>query len=256
MLQDEGLLVKGDPSWESGAKDPVTNKNFQCWDPADACASCEPDLIDYPPKYLGGYCSPHNRSTVINAYGAHTLDALAAIATALGETQDAVGFTKNAAKIRAALLETTIDAEASLFWDGVGSNHSSLAAQYFALGFGVLDGAAPEVQEKMGGAILALVINETIARTEEPACSCMGGHWLLEALYTLGRATTPGLSQGADGGTAGTAAMTALRFLTHNATWLGMISQGATATMEVWVLTTSCKRLFSRGFQTDGAVLL
>ena len=169
-------------------------------------------------------------------------------------------FTKNAAKIRAALLETTIDAEASLFWDGVGSNHSSLAAQYFALGFGVLDGAAPEVQEKMGGAILALVINETIARTEEPACSCMGGHWLLEALYTLGRATTPGLSQGADGGTAGTAAMTALRFLTHNATWLGMISQGATATMEVWVRTTACKRLSlsRRGlrFQTDGAVLL
>ena len=89
MLQDEGLLVKGDPSWESGGKDPATNKNFQCWDPADACASCEPDPIDYPPKYLGGYCSPHNRSTVINAYGAHTLDALAAIATALGEAQDA-----------------------------------------------------------------------------------------------------------------------------------------------------------------------
>ena len=40
-------------------------------------------------RYLGGYCSPHNRSTVINAYGAQALDALAAIATALGETQDA-----------------------------------------------------------------------------------------------------------------------------------------------------------------------
>ena len=53
-----------------------------------------------------------------------------------------------------------------------------------------------------------------------------------------------GTSDGtADGGTAGTAAMTALHFLTHNGTWLGMISQGATATMEVWVRTTACKRL-------------
>ena len=51
FAEDEGLLVKGDPSWESGGKDPATNKHFQCWDPADACASCEPDLIDYPPKY-------------------------------------------------------------------------------------------------------------------------------------------------------------------------------------------------------------
>lgn len=49
-VEEEGLIVKGEPGWESGSrKDP-------CWDPKYACDSCEPDLIDSPPKYLDGYC--------------------------------------------------------------------------------------------------------------------------------------------------------------------------------------------------------
>jgi hypothetical protein len=73
------LLVPGEPGWESGGKkDP-------CWDPKFACAKCEPDLIDSPPKYLDGYCNQNNRSIVINSYSAQTLDALATIATELGQ---------------------------------------------------------------------------------------------------------------------------------------------------------------------------
>jgi hypothetical protein len=51
-VEAEGLLVKGEPTWESGGG----KKSKKCFDPKDACAHCEPDLIDSPPKYLDGYC--------------------------------------------------------------------------------------------------------------------------------------------------------------------------------------------------------
>ena len=62
-----------------------------------------------------------------------------------------------------------------------------------------------------------------IAQAGEPACSCMGGHWLLEALYTLARSKTPELSTN---GLTAEAAGAALAFMTHSGTWLGMIAAG------------------------------
>ena len=57
---------------------------------------------------------------------------------------------------------------------------------------------------------------------------------LEQALYTLARSKTSELSTGAGGGLTAEAATAGLAFLTHNGTWLGMIAEGATATMEVW----------------------
>ena len=73
-VEAEGLLVKGEPGWQAGSS---SHGHTPCFDPKDACAKCEPDLIDSPPKYLDGYCNPNNRSIVINSYSAQTLDALA-----------------------------------------------------------------------------------------------------------------------------------------------------------------------------------
>ena len=137
--------------------------------------------------------------------------------------------------MRAAILDRMVDTTTNLFLDGVLSAtskpHSAIASQYFALGFGVFDQAPPAQQQAMGKHIMALVTNKTLAQEGEPACSCMGGHWLLEALYTLARSQTPGLTQS---GLTAEAAAAALTFLTHDGTWIGMIKAGATATMEVW----------------------
>jgi hypothetical protein len=143
------------------------------------------------------------------------------------------------------------------------------------VGFGVLDQAPAATQAKLGTAIMALVHNKTLDQKGEPACSCMGGHWLLEALYTLARSPTPELSEGAvsrpfsswnrsiltdiylchacscqeilrtetagqGGGVSADAAASALAFLIHPGTWLGMIAAGATATMEVWTPVRLC----------------
>lgn len=188
-----------------------------------------------------------NRSIVINSYSAQTLDALATIATELGQPDDAAQLQAQATKMRAAMLARMVDHETNLFLDGVFaipsspsynssfiSSHSAISSQYFAVGFGVLDQAPAAIQVKLGTAIMALVHNKTLDQKGEPTCSCMGGHWLLEALYTLARSPTSELSEGADGGVSADAAASALAFLTHPGTWLGMIAAGATATMEVW----------------------
>ena len=75
--QEEGLIVKGTPGWQQ--------KNF----PNSDCAACEPDLVDYPPKYLDDFLSPRNRSVVDNVYAVAVADAMVEIATAVGNVSDA-----------------------------------------------------------------------------------------------------------------------------------------------------------------------
>eukprot|EP01044_Picomonas_judraskeda_P006669 COSAG03_NODE_675_length_6358_cov_51.683016_6_plen_129_part_00 len=124
--------------------------------------------------------------------------------------------------MRDAILARMTDSGTDLFLDGVFSPanasqyHSAISSQYFAVGFGVLGQAAPARQARMAAAIMKLVVNKTLAQRGEPACSCMGAHWLLEALYTLARSTPPALSQGANGGLTAEASDAALAFLTHN----------------------------------------
>lgn len=126
--------------------------------------------------------------------------------------------------MRATILEKMVDSETNLFLDGVFSPtnttkyHSAIASQYFPVGFGVMAQATPAQQARMGAAIMKLVINKTLAQEGEPTCSCMGAHWLLEALYTLARSKPAELSQGASGGLTAQASDAALKFLTHNGT--------------------------------------
>ena len=126
--------------------------------------------------------------------------------------------------MRATILEKMVDKETNLFLDGVFSPtnttkyHSAIASQYFPVGFGVMAQASPVQQARMGDAIMKLVINKTLAQQGEPTCSCMGAHWLLEALYVLGRSKPAELSQGANGGLTTQASDAALEFLTHNGT--------------------------------------
>lgn len=131
--------------------------------------------------------------------------------------------------MRDAILERMTDSDTNLFLDGVFSPsnvskyHSAISSQYFPVGFGVLAQATSTQQALMGAAIMKLVINKTLAQAVEPACSCMGAHWLLEALYTLARSTPPELSQGVNGGVTAQASNAALAILTHNGTEFWMM---------------------------------
>jgi hypothetical protein len=309
-VESEGLLVKGNPAWQ------------QKWFPNSTCASCEPDLVDSPPKYMENFFSPNNRSIVTNLYSARALDALAEIADALakqasGEDRqhgvgasvgnyavDAKKFAAMANKIRAAVKTRMFNLNHDgLFVDGDKSNHSALSSQYFSMAHGMFDSTnnatrsdTADREGASGGIIdktidpmplLAFIRNETHpsvdtsttaeshqadGRTaiehmdehapslpkppQEPTCSCMGGHWLLEGLYRVGRTVTAVPSTAAadtiaagdtddgvhtaasiasDPGSA--AAQLAWDFLVSDNTWRLMINAGATTTMEVWTVS-------------------
>lgn len=218
-------------------------------------------------RYLDGFYSPNNRSTVDNVYIAEAAGAMAAIATAVGKAADAAKYAAIGAKIRATVVAQFFDAKTGLFIDGDMSTHSALSAQYFPAAFGFVGAsaasssssssnysAAGDVSDMQAAAVgsraralskktykqkrattignvkpmLDLIENKTsIARASEPACSCMGGHWLLQGLYNIG-ATTEDAAQGAR------AAAMAQAFIESPWTWRLMIAAGATTTMEVW----------------------
>ena len=63
------------------------------------------------------------------AYFVGAMDALAAIATALNKSADAENFAATSSRVKKATVEK-LWGDSGLFLDGVGSNHSALAAQY------------------------------------------------------------------------------------------------------------------------------
>ncbi|KAH8071922.1 hypothetical protein JL721_3825 [Aureococcus anophagefferens] len=218
------VVVKGNPSW--------LQKNF----PNSTCEKCEPDLVDYPGQYLDGYDSPNNRSTSTNA---HVLDAardLATIARALAATDN--GTAKQAylddaeahdavADANAATLSSEAFFDGTVFFDGDGSTHASIAAQYLAWGAGAPKNPSAAALR----ALAAAVANKTFGRAE-PAYSCMGAYWVLRALYGAalrdGDADYRAAARGA--------AEVARRVLVADETWQLMLAAGATATMEVWTV--------------------
>ncbi|KAK7254927.1 hypothetical protein SO694_00137069 [Aureococcus anophagefferens] len=218
------VVVKGNPSW--------LQKNF----PNSTCEKCEPDLVDYPGQYLDGYDSPNNRSTSTNA---HVLDAardLATIARALAATDN--GTAKQAylddaeahdavADAIAATLSSEAFFDGTVFFDGDGSTHASIAAQYLAWGAGAPKNPSAAALR----AFAAAVANKTFGRAE-PAYSCMGAYWVLRALYGAalrdGDADYRAAARGA--------AEVARRVLVADETWQLMLAAGATATMEVWTV--------------------
>ena len=227
FVEREALVVKGCPTWEKQV----------CGVEGATCAHCEPDLVDYPAQYSDGFRSPHNRSVVTNSYVISVLAALASIATALDNVHDAAMWSARSARVKQALLTATfVNATSGLFLDGKGANHSALPSQFFPPCHGVFptvdnsntsskhddNEVTPDVT-----AMLDLIENKTsAARGREPACSCFGAHWLLQGLYHIAASVA--------GPQGERAAELALQFMTSEYTWLQMLRQGATATMEVW----------------------
>ena len=81
---------------------------------------------------------------VINSYVYGVLSALRGIAEAVGEAKDAARFKDVQVKMKASIMDRMVDPNTNLFVDGVGAEHSSISAQYFPLGFGLLEGHPEE----------------------------------------------------------------------------------------------------------------
>ena len=207
----------------------AVNKSLTCtcpasWSPAGMpsgvyeALKCDcGDLNDWPPQYRDGFVQM-NVSTIANSYIALATRRVADIALLLGETEDAAHYASISETILATLRERLYDKSKGRFVDGEGTTNAAIQAQIFPMMAGVVNETA------LPGMGLAMVRYLRSARVEgNGPSSCMAAFWLLEGLYRVGWHTAE-------------AADLALDVITARGkhSWLNMIAQGATCTMETW----------------------
>ena len=164
------------------------------------------DLIDWPPRDRDKYVYSKS-SAVINAFRYCNLREMSDLARATGRAGDAADFDAQAAKVLESYNRVFFDPSRGLYRDGEGVDHHGLHANALALAFGL----APESRRRAIADYLA---------SRGMACSVYFAQYLLEALYAGGRAD----------------AALALMTASGDRSWLGMMEQGSTITMEAWSL--------------------
>ncbi|TVR55157.1 MAG: alpha-L-rhamnosidase [Spirochaetaceae bacterium] len=163
------------------------------------------DIVDWPQVERDGYdMRPVN--SVVNALHYRALRAMHEIALAVGNDDDAASFAQRAARVRDAFRTQLLDPDTGLVLDGVGSSHSALHANMFALASGLVP---DEYRER----VVEFIVSKGTA------CSVYASQMLLEALYAAG---------------AGDAAL-ALLTATGERSWAHMVYDvGTTIALEAW----------------------
>ena len=161
-------------------------------------------IIDWPEYYRDGYEIGEN-CAVPNAFAYYDLVLLAKLSKLLNRNDSGL-YMELAKQMKDAFNQRLYDNEQKLYRDGSESYHCSFHANMFALCFGLV----PEER-----------ISNCLNFIEEKGmvCSVYAAQFYLETLFKYGRSET------------------AVKLMTSDdlySSWLGMIKQGATATMEAW----------------------
>lgn len=164
-------------------------------------------IVDWPAGERDGYDMSAPYNAVVNAFHCRALREMGDLARALGKADEAAFYAARAAAVKAAFNERLFDAATGLYRDGVGSSHASLHANVAALDFGLV----PEARVARVADFIA---------GKGMACSPYFAQYLVEALFKGGRRD----------------AAIALLASEGPRSWLGMLRQGATMTMEAWSL--------------------
>ena len=162
------------------------------------------DIVDWPRAERDGFVMT-NSNSVVDAFHCRNLVEMSDIAAALGRTEDARRYRREADVARERFVADYLDSGTGLFRDARETRHSSLHANAAALAFGLVpaanvDGVA-DFLEKKG-----------------LACSVYFAQYLLEALCAAGRAE----------------AAVRLMSSADARSWKAMIDFGSTVTMEAW----------------------
>lgn len=162
------------------------------------------DIVDWPPHERDGFVFK-DVNAVINAFFYRNLLEMADLAQALDKSADAARFRAQAKEVHAAYQKVFFDATRRIYVDGEGTDHASQHANAAALAFGLVP-----VEHRRSVAEYCL--------SRGMACSVYFAQYLLEALYEAGEPD----------------AALKLMTATGDRTWLDMLDQGATITMEAW----------------------
>ena len=138
------------------------------------------DIVDWPHSGILGLSNDDSGetdgfvftdyNTVVNAYHYKSLVLMSKMASAIGKTEDSKLYAKMAEQHKAAFNKLLFDKKKGYYNDGIGTNHSSLHSNMFALAFGL-------VPEKHVKTVMDFI------RSRGMACSVYGSQHLLDAVY-------------------------------------------------------------------------
>ena len=171
------------------------------------------DIVDWPNNsktegWKGGESDNFEfttYNTVVNAFYYQALVYMANIAKVIGNKGDFQFYRRKAQTVKNTFNSNFFNAERGVYVDGIGSAHSSLHSNMYALCFGL-------VPEEYQSSVIKYI------KSRGMACGVYGSNYLLEALFNNGQADY------------------AFSLLTSNSdrSWLNMIKVGATMTTEAW----------------------
>ena len=162
------------------------------------------DIVDWPHCERDGFVFMEVNA-VVNAFYYRNLLQVSEFARILGKSGDAEFYGSRARAVRKACNEAFFDERRGVYRDGIGTDHASLHANAAALAFGLVSG--PDAKR-----VAAYCISKGMA------CSVYFAQYLLEGLFNAGEADAAIALMTSDG----------------DRSWLGMLEQGATTTMEAW----------------------
>jgi hypothetical protein len=173
------------------------------------------DIVDWPqtgilglgknePGETDGFVF-RDLNTVVNAYHYQAVNQLAQIAKVLNQESDEKQFAAQALKIKTTFNNKLLDKKNGVYFDGIGTDHSSLHASMFPLTFGL-------VPEKSVSKVSRFV------QSRGMACSVYGSQFLMDAVYD-GNNADYGLE---------------LLSSTSERSWYNMIRVGSTISLEAW----------------------
>lgn len=164
------------------------------------------DIVDWPQNERDGYVFTEI-NTVVNAFHIEAIKQMARMARALGKSEDAEAFEMRAKLARAAFQQTLFNEAAGIYRDGVGTDHSSVHANFFPLAFGLV----PE--DKLAGVIAWL-------EQRDMQCSPYAAQYFMEGLFGNGSDDKAIQLMIADG----------------DRSWKHMVNSGTTISWEAWDL--------------------
>jgi alpha-L-rhamnosidase len=164
------------------------------------------DIVDWPQKERDGFVFTEI-NTVVNAFHIEALKRMAMMARALGKVGEADAFDARGKLAKASFQQTLFDESAGIYRDGIGTDHSSIHANFFPLAFDLVPDDKVE-------SVLAWL------KKKNMACSPYAAQYFMEALFQYGldeRALELIIADG-------------------DRSWKHMVNSGTTISWEAWDL--------------------
>ncbi len=127
------------------------------------------DIVDWPQKERDGFVFTEI-NTVVNAFHIEALKRMAVMARAIGKGDEADAFDARVKLAKASFQKTLFDESAGIYRDGIGTDHSSIHANFFPLAFDLVP------DDKIEGVLAWL-------NQKNMACSPYAAQYFMEALF-------------------------------------------------------------------------